>query len=106
MEKFWRSCQSVLKRLGFGRFLKLKSNAQSVRSIHSLQNRTRQVLVAEIPPPARPARLMRNGRPIDPDFEPIEYLYFRIPPLQNEEPETDSIPPGKIQSVPVSVNRS
>jgi hypothetical protein len=32
--------------------------------------------------PDRPEDMKRNGRPLVPDFEPLEWLYYRIPPTQ------------------------
>ncbi len=57
------------------------------------------------PPPDYPDRLLCNGRGPDQDFLPTEKLYFRIQPLQEDEEAVDFLEPGKIQSIPFSVNR-
>jgi hypothetical protein len=57
------------------------------------------------PPPDYPARLLCNGRPVDPDFSGTEKLYFRLPLLQLDEEQLDSLPTGKVPSLPFSVNR-
>lgn len=57
------------------------------------------------PPPDYPNRLLCNGRAPDQVFSPTEKLFFRIPPLQEDEESVDFLEPGKIQSIPFSVNR-
>jgi hypothetical protein len=57
------------------------------------------------PPAGYPQRLLCNGRAPEPDFSPTEKLFFRIPPLQQDEESFDFLEPAKIPPVPFSVNR-